>query len=179
MDEQMLRRALMEANLERFRDVLEGADRDWDWSPRYLRSRTRLLADPFGWAKRMARPVWKRAARAAACAALACLVTLGGLMAVSPTVRAAVLGWLREITENGIFYTALGNRDGAEDHEPPDWMLTDLPEGWALDSAGELGALYLQLSGRGHHWLGRRRSGERGEPPGSDGERLYGGAVRR
>ena len=70
MDEQMLRRALMEANLERFRDVLEGADRDWDWSPRYLRSRTRLLADPFGWAKRMARPVWKRAARAAACAAL-------------------------------------------------------------------------------------------------------------
>ena len=60
MDEQMLRRALMEASLERFRDVLEGADRDWDWSPRYLRSRTRLLADPFGWAKRMARPVWKR-----------------------------------------------------------------------------------------------------------------------
>ena len=28
MDEQMLRRALMEANLERFRDVLEGAERD-------------------------------------------------------------------------------------------------------------------------------------------------------
>ena len=70
MDEQMLRRALMEASLERFRDVLEGADRDWNWSPRYLRSRTRLLADPFGWAKRMARPVWKRAVRAAACAAL-------------------------------------------------------------------------------------------------------------
>ena len=116
MDEQMLRRALMEANLERFRDVLEGADRDWDWSPRYLRSRTRLLADPFGWAKRMARPVWKRAVRAAACVALACLVTLGGLMAVSPTVRAAGLGWLREITENGIFYTALGNSDVAEDH---------------------------------------------------------------
>ena len=33
MDEQMLRRALMEANLERFRDVLERADRDWNWSP--------------------------------------------------------------------------------------------------------------------------------------------------
>ena len=31
MDEQMLRRALMEASLERFRDVLEGADRDWNW----------------------------------------------------------------------------------------------------------------------------------------------------
>ena len=77
MDEQMLRRALMEANLERFRDVLEGADRDFGWSPRYLRQRMRLLADPFGWAKRMARPVWRRAARTAACVALACLVTLG------------------------------------------------------------------------------------------------------
>lgn len=140
MDEQMLRRALMEASLERFRDVLEGADRDWNWSPRYLRSRTRLLADPFGWAKRMARPVWKRAVRAAACAALACLVTLGGLMAVSPTVRAAVLGWLREITENGIFYTASGNWDEAAYPELPDWTLAELPEGWALDSVRDLGS---------------------------------------
>ena len=99
-----------------------------------------MLADPFGWAKRMARPVWRRAARTAACVALACLVTLGGLMAVSPTVRAAVLGWLREITENGIFYTAPGNWDGVESPEPPDWMLTELPEGWALDSANDLGS---------------------------------------
>ena len=89
MDERMLRLALMEANQERFREALEGADRDVAWSPRYLRQRARMLADPFGWAKRMARPVWKRAVRAAACAALVCLVTLGGLMAVSPTVRAA------------------------------------------------------------------------------------------
>ena len=42
MDERMLRLALMEANLERFREVLEGTDRDWNWSPRYLRSRTRV-----------------------------------------------------------------------------------------------------------------------------------------
>ena len=83
MDERMLRHALMEANLERFRDVLDAAEEP-DWSHRYLRNRTRLLADPFGWAKRMARPVWKRAARTAACVLLACLVTLGGLMAVSP-----------------------------------------------------------------------------------------------
>ena len=48
MDEQMLRRALMEANLERFRDVLEAADRDPGWSPLYLRQRARMLADPFG-----------------------------------------------------------------------------------------------------------------------------------
>ena len=152
MDERMLRHALMEANLERFRDVLDAAEEP-DWSHRYLRNRTRLLADPFGWAKRMARPVWKRAARTAACVLLACLVTLGGLMAVSPTVRAAVLGWLREITENGIFYTALGNRDGAEDHEPPDWMLTDLPEGWALDSASDLGSSAEKQYRCGESWV--------------------------
>ena len=56
MDERMLRHALMEANLERFQDVLDAAEEP-DWSHRYLRNRTRLLADPFGWAKRMARPV--------------------------------------------------------------------------------------------------------------------------
>ena len=130
MDEQMLRRALMEASLERFRDVLEGADRDWNWSPRYLRSRTRLLADPFGWAKRMARPVWKRAVRAAACVALACLVTLGGLMAVSPTVRAAVLGWLHQVREDlVIFFNP--ERTAAED-PPGGWRLSEVPEGFVL-----------------------------------------------
>ena len=102
MDERMLRHALMEANLERFRDVLDAAEEP-DWSHRYLRNRTRLLADPFGWAKRMARPVWKRAARTAACVLLACLVTLGGLMAVSPAVRAAVLGWFHQVQVHGPF----------------------------------------------------------------------------
>ena len=68
MDERMLRLALMEANLERFRDVLEGADRDWSWSARYLRSRMRLLATPSagrsGWPVRCGggrpgrRPAW-------------------------------------------------------------------------------------------------------------------------
>ena len=35
MDERMLRHALMEANLERFRDVLDAAEEP-DWSHRYL-----------------------------------------------------------------------------------------------------------------------------------------------
>ena len=130
MDERMLRLALMEANLERFRDALEGADRDWDWSPRYLRSRMRLLADPFGWAKRMARPVWKRAARTAACVALACLVTLGSLMAVSPAVRAAVLGWLHQVREDLVTFVN-PDRHPAED-APGGWRLSEVPEGFEL-----------------------------------------------
>ena len=126
----MLRLALMEANLERFRDALEGADRDWEWSPQYLRGRMRLLADPFAWAKRMARPVWRRAARTAACVALACLVALGSLMAVSPAVRAAVLGWLHQVREDlVIFFNP--DRHPAED-PPAGWRLSEVPEGFEL-----------------------------------------------
>ena len=57
----------------------------------------------------MARPVWKRAARTAACVLLACLVTLGGLMAVSPAVRAAVLGWFHQVQEDLVTFI---NRSG-------------------------------------------------------------------
>ena len=35
-----------------------------------------------------------------ACIILACSIALGGLMVVSPTVRAAVLNWLQEISGN-------------------------------------------------------------------------------
>ena len=130
MDERMLRRALMEANLERFRETLEAADRDWDWSARYLRQRMRMLSDPFGWARRMARPVWRRAARTAACVVLACLVTLGGLMAVSPAVRAAVLGWFHQVQEDLIVFI---HPDRAAAEVPAGgWRLTEVPEGFVL-----------------------------------------------
>ena len=42
----------------------------------------------------------KIASRTAACVLLACLVTLGGLMAVSPAGRAAVLGWFHQVQED-------------------------------------------------------------------------------
>ena len=90
----------------------------------------RLLADPFGWAKRMARPVWRRAARTAACVALACLVTLGGLMAVSPAVRAAVLGWLHQVREDLVTFVN-PERTAAED-APGGWRLSEVPEGFVL-----------------------------------------------
>ena len=48
-----LRRALMDANLAQYENVLRRADNAGpDFSPRYLRERMRLLADPWGWAKR-------------------------------------------------------------------------------------------------------------------------------
>lgn len=59
--DEMLRRGLMEANLAQYEAVLERLP-EWepDFSPSYRRERMRLLADPWGWARRRERPVLRR-----------------------------------------------------------------------------------------------------------------------
>lgn len=57
----LLRQGLMDANLEQYGRVLQNAEaREPDFSPRYLRERMRLLADPQNWEKRQARPAPRR-----------------------------------------------------------------------------------------------------------------------
>lgn len=142
----LLRRALMDANLERFRDVLDQADgMEPAFSNRYLRRRMQLLADPFRWARRTVRPLWKKALGSAACVLLACTVTLGALMAASPTVRAAVLHWLREISGSEMTYST-DRRPGAED-QPSSWRVTWLPEGWRLDEISRSSWRYRREDG--------------------------------
>lgn len=129
--EALLPRALMDANLLQFRRVLEEAE-TWepDFSPRYRRSRLRLLNDPAGWVRRRARPLWRKALQSAACLLLAVTLALGSLMAVSPTVRAAVLHWLREFTGFSILYQPMEEGGGL----PPSWRPAWLPEGWQLEN---------------------------------------------
>lgn len=133
--DEMLRRGLMEANLAQYETVLEKLP-DWeiDFSPKYRRERMRLLADPWNWVRRRARPMWKRAARTAACVVLACTVALGALMAVSPTVRAAVTRWFRETFEGYTYYT--GSTPEEEEIPPeesfPAFRPTWVPEGYVL-----------------------------------------------
>ena len=100
----MLRQALLEANWREYYSAWEEAEAP-PFSPTYRRWRTRLLADPFGWVKKQLRPLWAKVLRTAACLVLASAVALGSLMAVSPTVRAAVLNWLREISGNLMTYS--------------------------------------------------------------------------
>lgn len=53
----LLRRALMDANLAQYETVIRQVEAaEPDFSPRYLRERTRLLADPQGWGRRQTRP---------------------------------------------------------------------------------------------------------------------------
>jgi len=57
----LLRQGLMDANLEQYGRVLQSVEaREPDFSPRYLRERMRLLADPQGWERRHTRPAPRR-----------------------------------------------------------------------------------------------------------------------
>lgn len=67
----LLRRALMDANLAQYARVLRQIETETpDFSPQYRRERARLLADPWGWAKRRSggrrRLNWRLVAIAAA-----------------------------------------------------------------------------------------------------------------
>ena len=130
-----LRRGLMDANLAQYERLLKTANSaEMDFSPSYLRERTRMLADPFGWARRRGRSARNRAARSAACVLLACTLAFGALMAASPTVRAAVLNWLREFGGDSVTYTTnpYVSQRAPEGAALQDWQVTWLPEGYTL-----------------------------------------------
>mgnify|MGYP005810384429 CR=1 FL=1 len=142
----LLRHALLDANWTEVRAVWEEAEKP-GFSHAYLRWRGKLLADPFGFMKRKLRPAWIRALRMAACIVLACAVTLGTLMAVSPTVRAAVLNWLREISGNYMTYTS--GQAAQTDALPSNWRVTWLPEGWELRDMTANIWIYWEADGEG------------------------------
>ena len=56
----LLYQALLEAGWQENRTAWEGTEEP-AFSPQYLRWRTRLLADPFGWGKKQLRPLWAKA----------------------------------------------------------------------------------------------------------------------
>lgn len=125
----MLRDALLEATWREYTSAWEGAEEP-SFSSNYLRWRARLLADPFAWAEKQLRPLWTKVLRTAACILLACTLTLGTLMAASPTVRATVLNWMREISGNLMMYYT--DQQAKTDILPSNWRITWLPEGWEL-----------------------------------------------
>lgn len=70
-----------------------------------------LLADPFGYAKRKTRPLWKKALRTAACVALAATLALGAAAAVSPALRE----WLIQQYHNSVNFYFSGSQHDAPD----------------------------------------------------------------
>ena len=96
----------------------------------YQRQIAAMLSDPLKWAQKRARPLWKNVVQKAAVILLVFSLSLGSLMAVSPTVRAAVVRWVTEWYETHIVYRYSGEQITGE---MPQYEITDLPEGYAED----------------------------------------------
>lgn len=137
------------------RVLLDTLKLDWDKSAnpgppfeasaRYRREVRHMLADPPAWARKRARPMWKRAAQRAAAVLLFVSVGFGSLLAASPTVRAALLQWVTEWYETHITYRYTGEDMAGP---MPRYEITELPEGYAeveserIDWPGQVDIVY-------------------------------------
>ena len=93
----------------------------------YQRQMAKMLKDPLKWERRRARPLWKNVAQKAAVILLVFSLSLGSLMAVSPTVRAAVVRWVTEWYETHIVYRYSGEDISGE---MPYYEISGLPQGY-------------------------------------------------
>ena len=96
-------------------------------TPRYQRQMAAMLKDPLKWERRRARPLWKNVAQKIAVILLVFSLSLGSLMAVSPTVRAAVVRWVTEWYETHIVYRYSGEDISGE---MPHYEISGLPQGY-------------------------------------------------
>ena len=130
MTDQELDTLMRRVLLDSLKLDLEGAtgnELPFELTPRYQRQMTAMLANPLKWARKRARPVWKKAIQKAAVILLVFSLSLGSLMAISPTVRAAVVRWVVEWYETHITYRYSGEQIT---DEMPRYEITDLPEGY-------------------------------------------------
>lgn len=122
----LMRRVLLDS-LKLDVEGATGNELPFEPTSRYQRQMTAMLADPLKWARKRARPVWKKAIQKVAVILLVFSLSLGSLMAVSPTVRAAVIRWVTEWYETHVIYRYSGE---TITEEMPQYEITDLPEGY-------------------------------------------------
>ena len=115
-----MRRILLDS-MERREDT-EAAVPVFTPSARHDREISAMLADPTRWVRRRTRPVWKSVLQRVAVILLVFTLSLGSLMAVSPTVRAAVIRWAVEWYENHITYACEHKQQAF-----PFWMVIPIP----------------------------------------------------
>ena len=97
----LLCRALLDAGAE---DWAKETEQPEAQSRRQRRRMRALMADPRGYARRASRSPGRRVLRAAACRARVCAVALGGVLTLSPAVRAEVAQWVRTWTGRMVSY---------------------------------------------------------------------------
>ncbi len=120
----------------------------------YQRQIAAMLSDPLKWAQKRARPLWKNVVQKAAVILLVFSLSLGSLMAVSPTVRAAVVRWVTEWYETHVVYRFSGEQIA---DEMPQYEVTDLPEGYAETERVEwpsyVSIIYQNVNDENASWI--------------------------
>lgn len=133
----MLRSALLEAKARQWAPVMEEGPK-LVWSPRRQKMMDKILADPFGYGRRMARPLWLRAlARAGQVAA--CFLLAGSLTyAAVPPARA----WVHQAVQLVVEWLDTNTRfrfQGEAQGDLGHWRPAYLPEGYEEVSAEPFG----------------------------------------
>lgn len=101
-------------------------------SLRYQRSLAAMISDPLKWAHKRAKPLWKKVLKKVAIVLIVFSLSLGSLMVVSPSIRAAVVNWVTEWYETHVTY----RYSGAPIVETmPQYEITALPNGYEEDSS--------------------------------------------
>lgn len=145
----LMRRVLMDA----IRKDEEGASEEAEPfvpSRKHRRQMKAMCKDPLHWMRNRTRPVWKKLAHRVAAVLLIASVSLGGVMAVSPTVRAAVIRWVTEWYETHVVYRFSGD-DIPE--KMPEYRIAELPTGFAekteyrIEDPGYRGIWYENQNG--------------------------------
>lgn len=103
-------------------------------SPKFQKWEKKLLADPFGYARKALRPAWRKVLNVAACVVLAVTVAFGGLMAVNPEARAWVSRIVTEWYEDNIKFIFQGKRVGSMEGQE----LSYLPSGFEKISEDDI-----------------------------------------
>ncbi len=88
------------------------------------------MKDPFGFAKKVTRPMWRKVGQIAAVILLVLSVTFGSLLVLSPQARAYAQRIVAQWFES---YTAFRiSGDGSSNSDLGTWYPTWLPEGYTL-----------------------------------------------
>lgn len=124
--DRLMRRVLLDS-LKREYTAETVAVMPYKLSWRHHRQMDAMLKNPLKWLRNKTKPVWKKVIQRVAVVLLTVSLSLGGLMAVSPTVRAAVIRWVTEWYETHVSY-----RYNGEDitTEMPQYDIQSLPRGY-------------------------------------------------
>ena len=120
----LMRRVLLDS-LKLDAESAASGELTFEPTPWYQRQMAAMVKDPLKWERRRARPLWKNVAQKAAVILLVFSLSLGSLMAVSPTVRATVVRWITEWYETHIVYRYSGEDISGE---MPQYEISGLPQ---------------------------------------------------